>query len=107
MLHKGISATLRTQHRKKAKDLVYLFEIVRHPSLGAEALDGLRTLAPEYPDAYRIWRECLNNVLAGTALRADVAEQLIGGAGTGLGDRREVIHEITAWFRRALAETPH
>lgn len=107
VLHKGISATHRTQHRKKAKDLVYMFEIVRHPSLGAEAIDGLHALGTKYPDAYLIWRECLENVAAGTTIRADVAEQIMSASVTGLGDRRVVMQEITARFRRVLAETSH
>ncbi len=104
-LHKGIAWRQRTQARKRAKDLVYLTEILRQPVLGAEALAGLGQLAVAYPTEYRTWRDNLAEVLTRTPLLRDVAEQLTL-AGRAQGSLDEVVPAIVAQLRRALGETP-
>ena len=90
---------------KKAKDLVYLFEIICHPYLGKDVVDGLGKLAIQYPDAYRVWRECLENVAGGVAIRQEMADQLTNASRAAFGGRPQVMLEITARFRRILSET--
>lgn len=105
LLGKGLSSRTRTRLTKQAKDLVYLFEIARHPVLGRTALAGMPELAARYPADYAQWRSHLLRVLDDARLLGEVVDQLqaafrvIGGAG-------DVLAAVRARIRRLLGETP-
>lgn len=104
-LVKGLSSTRRLSVQKRAKDLVYLFEIVRDPILGAQVLEGMGNLAARYPDEYRRWREILDQAIDNQDLLDEVATQFIVG-GRIWGTTKEVSIRVAARLRRLLAETP-
>jgi hypothetical protein len=81
VLVKGLSSETRTNPAGRAKDLVYLLEIVRHPLLGREAIDGMGGLAAWYPAEYHRWRAYLGMVAGDRMLLAAIVDQLIAGAG--------------------------
>jgi len=103
-LHKGVAWQQRNQALKRAKDLAYLVEILRHPVLGAEARGGIGQLAAAHPAEYRTWRENLARLITRGLLLRDVAEQLTL-AGRAQGSLDEVAAVIVAQLRRALGET--
>jgi hypothetical protein len=104
-LGKGLSSRTRTHLTKQAKDLVYLFEIARHPDLGRQVVDGMGELADKYPDEYARWRMQLVEAMENAALRSEVVEQLIHGY-RAIGTPEEVGRMYVARLRRLLGETP-
>lgn len=105
VLHKGESSGRRQITHKKAKDLVYLFEILQDPILGPEALAGLPGLAARYPEVYEAWHTNLEQAAANVTLRQDMADQLQFASTADIGTRSEIIQNIAARFRRAIAES--
>lgn len=105
LLAKGLSSRTRTRLPKRAKDLVYLIEIVRHPVLGRAAVDGMRAMASSYPEEYARWRGYLAETLGNVPLLTEIAEQLILGHRS-IGERAAVVKTIAARLRRLLGETP-
>lgn len=53
VLGKGISSQTRTRRAKRAKDLVYLLEIARHPVLGREVVAQMGAMASKIPSGVR------------------------------------------------------
>jgi hypothetical protein len=104
-LGKGLSSQTRTRLPKQAKDLVYLFEIVRHPDLGRQVVDGMGEMAGKYPQEYARWRSYLAEAIDSVTLRREVVEQLILGF-RALGSPEEVDRMFAARLRRLLGETP-
>ena len=105
ILHKGLSSITRTRLKKEAKDLVYLHEILRHPSLGQLAVEGLPDLAARYPSAYAGWWGRVAGVSRNSRLLREIADQLLVG-GRAQGDPGNVVAAVTARLRRTLAEAP-
>ena len=103
VLHKGASSTSRGRHDKAVKDLVYVHEILRHPRLGVQARSELPALVTRYAEQGRQWRGRVDEVVRREALRRDMAEQLLL-AGRAFGPAEEIMAQIGAQFRRALAE---
>lgn len=105
VLVKALSSNRRLSPQKRAKDFVYLFEIVRDRGMGEQVLGGMGALAARYPDEYRSWREILERVVGDRAALDDIADQLIDGARV-IGTAEEVSRYVAGRFRRLLAETP-
>jgi hypothetical protein len=103
VLQKGVSSRTRGRRDKMVKDLVYLHEILRDPRLGARARSELPTLATTYAELTQQWRASIEEVVRRDALRRDMAEQLLL-AGRALGQAEQIMAQISAQFRRALAE---
>lgn len=103
VLQKGISSGTRTNPMKRAKDLAYMYAIVRHPRLGTIAFEELRALRMQYPVEYARWRNEMTSILATRAVLADIAEEL-SLHGLSLGQPDAIIKGITAWLRRLVAE---
>jgi len=104
-LHKGECSGRRQNAHKKAKDLVYLFEILQDPVLGPDALAGLPGLAARYPEVYESWHTNLEQAAANVTLRQDMADQLQFASTADIGTRSGIIQNIAARFRRAIAES--
>lgn len=102
VLQKAIASTTRTIPAKKVKDLVYLYEVLRHPRLGQDARAGMPALAVRYPESYAQWRARLDEVAVSDVLRRDMARQLLV-AGRAAGSEGDVMASIAAQLRRALA----
>jgi len=103
VLHKGVSSRTRGRQDKAVKDLVYVHEILRHPRLGVQARSELPALATRYAELTQQWRERVDDVVRRDALRRDMAEQLLL-AGRAFGQAEQIMAQIAAHFRRALAE---
>lgn len=103
-LVKGLSSMSRHTPAKRAKDLVYLFEVVRHPRLGGAIIGEMPALAARYPAEYSIWRAYLERVLEDRQILADVSTQLLEG-GRAEGPTEELTRRTVARFRRLLGET--
>ena len=106
VLHKGLSATQRTRVDKQAKDYVYEYEILAHPTLGPTAIAGLADLASRYPDDYRRWRASLEFASAAGGTRRLIAEHLVESNIASIGSPQEVEAKIAARFSRALRDSP-
>lgn len=104
VMQKAMSATMRGSRVKAAKDLVYLFEILRHPRLGAVVAPEIRALRERYPDEYEQYQASLGAAHATQATLRDVAEQVIE-AGRAFGAVEGVAAAVDGRFRRLLAET--
>jgi hypothetical protein len=105
VLVKGLSSNRRPSGSKRAKDIVYLYEITRDRILGRGARSGMPALAEAYPDEYREWREILSATIADRRILSDVAEQLLQGLRS-FGSPAEVEASVSAHLRRLLGETP-
>jgi hypothetical protein len=102
VLHKGLASMQRAFPEKRAKDLVYLYEIVRHPVLGPRARDGLEELRRRYPSEFEVWRIYLAGVCGHEALLRDVVAQLIASGWRGGPSAARA--SIVAWLRRILGD---
>jgi hypothetical protein len=105
ILGKGLSSQTRSRLEKRAKDLVYLLEIVRHPVLGQLSVEGLSVLSTRYPAEYRRWRQYLNEAARDRGLLTEVVDQLLAGYRV-IGSGDEVARLVTTRLRRLLGETP-
>lgn len=105
ILAKGLSSGARTSMAARAKDLVYLLEIARHPGLGGLAVEGMRPLAARYPAEYRRWRTNLSGVIHDRFLLAEIVGQLVEGR-RATGTVQEVGRTVIVRLRRLLGETP-
>lgn len=105
VLQKGLTAMQRSDPQRRAKDVIYLYEIVRHSRLGTLVHDGLPELATRYPSEYALWRRNLELVVASAAIRRDAADQLLS-AGRSTEPLDTVAAGIAARLRRLLAEAP-
>jgi hypothetical protein len=103
-LVKVLSSDRRPSLGKRAKDLVYLFEIVRDRSMGEQVLAGLGALCVQYPDEFRCWRKILHRVSDDPAVLDGIAVQLSVGS-RAFGTSREIARHVAGRFRRLLAET--
>ncbi len=104
VLQKGISSNTRTQPSKEAKDLVYIYEIVRHPTLGMQAMAQLRELRPRYPDEFELWKRTLTSAMATPATMRNISDELmLSGRARGAPD--DVARSVMVWFRRLVAES--
>ena len=104
MLGKGLSSATRSRLSKRAKDLVYLFEIARHPALGVAGMDDLRRLAVRYPAEFVAWRRSLEAALRDPRLLEEVMDQLGLGSRV-IGTPGQIRASVVARFRRLLAES--
>lgn len=103
ILQKGVSSTTRSILQKAVKDLVYAYEILRHPRLGRLARAEIGPLSARYPELARRWQERIEDVIQRDVLRRDMAEQL-QLAHRAFGTESEIMAQVAAQFRRALAE---
>ncbi len=106
VLVKGLSSGRRLGIEKRAKDLVYLHEIVRDRAMAAEVRAGMPGLAERYPEEYRAWREILTRAIADPPLLSEIAMQLRYGS-RAFGTEAEIARSVTTWLRRILGETPN
>jgi hypothetical protein len=104
VVQKAVSAAMRGNRDKAAKDLVYIFEIIRHPRLGADVSSEIRTLRERYSREYEQCALALRSAVATPPTMRDVAEQLIE-AGRSYGTIEGVAAAVDGRFRRLLAET--
>ena len=103
VIHKGLSSSTRAYRGKEAKDLVYLFEILRHPNLGQSARAEIRDLHDEDPTLIAAWRDRIEEVLTNSAVLREMAAQLLlAGRFTGADD--DAIARIRAVLRRAVED---
>lgn len=105
VLGKGLSSRTRTRLRKEAKDLVYLYEIARHPGLGAALVAAMPELAGRYPAEYAAWRDRLAEVVTSRPILSEMAEQLLAGSRS-VGREEDIARVIVARIQRLLGETP-
>jgi len=103
VLQKGISSSTRIHRVKRAKDLAYIHEIVRHPKLGAKVFEELPALRARHPEEHSRWTQEIGIALATPAVLNDVAEEL-SLHGRSLGPPDVIVQSVSAWFRRLLAE---
>ncbi len=99
VLQKGVSAGTRTNTQKKAKDIVYMLEIVSHLKLGPDALRELSTLSSLYEPEARAFSETVRDALGSTRTLDDVVEQMLLSGGR-RGDQESVRAQQRAWLRR-------
>jgi hypothetical protein len=102
---KGLSSNRRPSAQKAAKDIVYLYEIVRDSILSQQVRDEVPTLAEVYPDEYRAWREILSGVISNVPLVTEISEQLCLGQ-RAIGSTESVAASVVGRLRRLLSETP-
>jgi hypothetical protein len=103
VFHKGLSSSQRVGEEKRAKDLVYMVEILRHATLGPAARAGLPEIAARYTSHYADWTQYLQRVLEDRSLLRMVAEQLLL-AGQAVGREEEVVASVARRIRRALLD---
>lgn len=104
-LQKALSSNTRSRLAKQAKDLVYLYEIARHPILGARLLAELPALFKRYPDEYARWKSTIQELLDTPSVQRAICEQLeLSGRVTGSTD--SVLSYMRARFRRLHALLP-
>jgi hypothetical protein len=103
VLQKGISSSTRIHRMKRAKDLAYIHEIVRHPRLGAKVFEELPALRVRHPEENARWIQEIEIVLAMPAVLNDVAEEL-SLHGRSLGPPDAIVRSVSAWFRRLFSE---
>lgn len=103
VLHKGLSALERRFDEKRAKDVVYLFEIVRHPRLGAAAQAGMPALRERYPEHFARWQHYLDGLTARDPTVRDAVDQLLE-SGRAVGSREAVAAQVVGRLRRFAGE---
>lgn len=104
VLQKGISSSTRTQPSKEAKDMVYIYEIVRHPTLGAQAMRQLRALRERYPDEFSFWKLALTRATATPATMRNATHELML-TGRAHGAPEDTDRSVSVWLRRLVGES--
>lgn len=104
ILQKGVAAGTRANAYKRAKDLVYLLEIVRHPTLGPIALAQWRALASRYAAESTTFHATITAALGDGRTLDDIVEQMLLSGGR-RGDPSVVRAEQRAWLRRLQDES--
>jgi hypothetical protein len=105
VLVKALSSARRPGESKRAKDLVYLVEVVRDAEMRREVVEDMPGLAERHPAEYAGWRAALEAASADRRLLEEVAEQLLAQS-RAIGELSAVATYVAAQFRRLLAETP-
>jgi Nucleotidyltransferase len=103
ILQKGLASRRRINATKVAKDLVYIFEILRHPGLGAQARHGLRDLKDRYHAEYASWRDYVSSMHPLSPAILEAVEQIVE-ANRVIGSQREIAAQVIAQFQRAINE---
>ena len=101
-LQKALSSATRTNRYKSAKDLVYLYEIARHPYLGTILRDELPSLRARYNAESGQFRAVLTDALRAGPTLNDVCEQL-HMTGRTFGSMNVTEAKVRAHFQRLLA----
>jgi hypothetical protein len=104
VMQKAASSAMRVNRGKSTKDLVYIFEILRHPRIGASVSAEIRLLRPRYAREYETFADALRSTIATPIAMRDIAEQLIE-AGSSYGAIADVAAAVDGRFRRLLAES--
>lgn len=103
VLQKGVSANTRLHPDKRAKDIIYILEIVSHPRLGPGAFAELPQVARRYPKEAAIFREAIEETLKRESLLDDVVEQMSLSSDIHVApESLKATHR--GWLRRLLAE---
>lgn len=102
VFQKGLASSRRLHDGKAAKDIVYMFEILRHPHLGNSARRDMPQLARTYPLEYLAWSRHLGSLRPTSTLIRNAAEQLIEANRVG-GEHAEIAAHIVTQLRRLLA----
>lgn len=100
-VQKGLSSRSRKHPRKAAKDLAYLYEIARHPSLGTTLFAELPDIRQRYPSHYSDFEKALQEALNRQSTLVDMAEEL-DLSNRALGSKDDVARRIAAYFNRIL-----
>lgn len=103
VMQKAMSSAMRGSRTKAAKDLVYIFEILRHPQLGRGVAPEIRGLHSRYPLEFDQCAAALRIAVAMPAALRDIAEQL-SESGRALGSSEGVAAMVEGRFRRLLAD---
>lgn len=98
ILGKTLSAGTRPHPAKRAKDLVYIFEILRHPGLGQEAMEELPALERAFPVESTLAVERLERLLQDDQVPGNVATQLLESIRI-LGSREQVVAAVRGRLR--------
>lgn len=99
VLQKGVSAGTRIHAQKRAKDIVYMLEIVSHPKLGPDALTQLAETSGRYEAETKAFSDTLRDALENSRTLDDVVEQMLLSRGR-RGDPSSVRAQQRAWLRR-------
>jgi hypothetical protein len=105
VLGKALSSARRPGTRKQAKDLVYLFEIVRDREMRTEAVGGMADLAGRHPDEYARGRAILEDAARDRLLLAAVADQLSEQVRM-IGEPADIATHVAVHLRRLVADIP-
>ncbi|MGV3710950.1 MAG: hypothetical protein ACO1Q7_19155 [Gemmatimonas sp.] len=100
-LQKALSSESRTNPTKSTKDLVYLYEIARHPVLGNTLRPELSALNKIYPKEYGQFCATLIKALRSARVINDICEQL-HYAGRTFGPIEETRARVSAHFQRLV-----
>ncbi len=103
VLQKGLASDGRKFFDKKAKDIVYIFQIIRHDALGPSAAAGMPALVTRYPQEWARWSTYIEALLTNQSLLRMIALQLIAAHGV-RGTQDEVMATVVARLRRFISE---
>ncbi len=103
VMQKGIASSSRTNPLKAAKDLVYLYEIVRHPNLGRTTFAETPMLRARYPEEHARWKSVLDAVVRTPATLRDICAEL-SESGRTYSAESDVRRGVIAYFTRLIAE---
>lgn len=104
VLQKGVAASTRLHPDKRAKDIIYVLEIVSHPRLGPTVFAELPEMTKKYAKEAGIFRAAIEETLAREALLDDVVEQMSLSSATYVAPA-SLKARHRGWLRRLLAES--
>ena len=103
VLHKGLSSSTRMVRGKAEKDLVYLYETLRHPQLGEEARAEIRAMRPIETATVNRFTDVLQEAIESNRTLRVMAQQLLT-AGQSSASEADLMALIRAVLRRAIGE---
>ncbi|MDX1648162.1 MAG: hypothetical protein R3304_13535, partial [Longimicrobiales bacterium] len=103
-LGKALSSASRTSPQKRAKDLVYLYELLNRERLRRDLLEGLPALEGEYPEPFAAGGDYLVDATSDERLLREVTRQVIEGTDFSVQDDTPVRAKVKATFRRFLSD---
>ena len=104
VLVKLLSSSRRAALSKRAKDLVYVYELMARAPLAAAIIDGMPALTGGYSAEARSAKEWLVTALEDPSVISEGARQIVEGSGFAIEDETPVQAQLRARLRLLLAK---
>ncbi len=102
VMQKGLASIRRTSIQKSAKDIVYMFEILRHPTLGPLTRKDITALSHRYAHEFTGLANAFSRIQVHTSVVVEAVNQVVEG-NRAQATRADIAAQIVGQLRRLIA----